>query len=71
MPFNLEAASYMFVETDVKKYIIQKKLIGLCNRSLLRELQDKKFQFESLVQKYILQQANDLTNAHQQAIEYY
>ncbi len=71
LPFSREAASYMFVEKDVKKYIIQKKLIGLCNRSLLRELQDNKFQFESLVQKYILRQANDLTNAHQQAIEYY
>ncbi|MDJ0536979.1 MAG: tetratricopeptide repeat protein [Xenococcaceae cyanobacterium MO_207.B15] len=71
LPFNREAASYMWIEKEVKPLIIQKKLKELCNRSLLTGLQDKKFQFESLVKKYIQQQSNNLTNAHQQAIEYY
>lgn len=71
LPFNREAASYMWIEKEVKPIVIQKKLQELCNRSLLIKTQDNKFQFESLVQKYVLQQANDLTYAHQQAIEYY
>ena len=54
-----------------KKIDIRESLQELCNRSLLIKTQDNKFQFESLVQKYVLQQENDLTNAHQQAIEYY
>ncbi len=54
-----------------RKIDIQKSLQELCNRSLLIKTEDRKFQFESLVQKYIQQQANDLTNAHQQAIQYY
>ncbi|MDJ0690495.1 MAG: tetratricopeptide repeat protein [Xenococcaceae cyanobacterium MO_188.B32] len=71
LPFNLEAASYMWIGEEVKPFVIQKKLQELCNRSLLVKTEDNKFQFESLVRKYFLQQANDLNNAHQQAIEYY
>ncbi len=54
-----------------RKIDIQKSLQELCNRSLLIKTEDNKFQFETLVQKYIQQQANDLTTAHVQAIEYY
>ncbi|VEP15274.1 conserved hypothetical protein [Hyella patelloides LEGE 07179] len=50
---------------------VREPLQELCNRSLLTKTKDNKYQFESLVQKYVLQQANTLTNAHQQAIEYY
>ena len=85
LPFNREAASYLIpiqkqnffnklfsFRKEVKtKLDIRKSLQELCNRSLLVKNQDNKFQFESLVAKYIKQQEPDLTNAHQQAIEYY
>lgn len=71
VPFNREAASYMLVDREVKPIIIQKKLQELCDRSLLKKTQDNQFNFESLLQKYILQQAKDLTNAHQNAINFY
>ena len=71
LPFNRKAASYMLREKEAKPIVVERKLQELCNRSLLTKTEDRKFQFESLVQKYVLQQANTLTNAHQQAIEYY
>ncbi|MEM7760791.1 MAG: tetratricopeptide repeat protein [Cyanobacteria bacterium P01_A01_bin.40] len=71
LPFNWEGASYMWTEAEEKPFIIQKKLQEFCNRSLLVKTEDNKFQFESLVQKFILQQTQDLTNAHKKAIEYY
>ena len=71
LPFNRQAASYMWQEEEVKPIVINKKLQELCNRSLLIKTENSKFQFESLVQKFILQQTNDLTTAHLQAIEYY
>ena len=71
LPFNLEAAQYMWKDKKVKKYIIQEELQELCDRSLLIENQNNKYQFQSLIQNYIHQQDNDLTNAHQQAIKYY
>ncbi|MGK7953442.1 MAG: tetratricopeptide repeat protein [Xenococcaceae cyanobacterium] len=71
LPFNREAANYQWIGKKVKPIVIQKKLQEFSNRSLLIKTQENKFQFESLVQKYVLQQANSLNNAHQQAIEYY
>ncbi|MEM8721921.1 MAG: tetratricopeptide repeat protein [Cyanobacteria bacterium P01_G01_bin.39] len=71
VPFNRQAASYMWHEEEAKPIIINKKLQELCDRSLLIKTEEFNFQFESLVQKFILQQAHDLSNAHVQAIEYY
>ena len=71
LPFDYEAARYMLVNRGVKPFVVQKKLQELCHRSLLIKTEDNKCQFESLVQKFILKQATNLTNAHQQAIEYY
>ncbi len=71
LPFNWEAASYMWMETEEKPFVIQKKLQEFCNRSLLIKTKDGKFQFESLVQKFILQQTHNLTDAHKKVIEYY
>lgn len=70
LPFNWEAASYMWMEAEEKPFVIQKKLQEFCNRSLLIK-ENNKFQFESLVQKFILQQTQDLTDAHNKAIKYY
>ena len=61
----------MWIEKEVKPFIIQKQLKELSNRSLLTKIENNKFQFESLVQRYILQQINDLTIAHEKAINYY
>ena len=71
LPFNWEAASYMWMKAEVKPFIIQKKLQDFCNRSLLIKTEENKFQFESLVQRFILQQTENLTDAHKKAIEYY
>lgn len=71
LPFNREAASYMWIDGKVKPIVIQEKLHKLCNRSLLTKTKDNRFQFESLVQKYILQQPNNFNTAHLQAIQYY
>ena len=79
LPFNREAASYLipvqkqnffdklfsFGRGFKTKLDIRKSLQELCNRSLLVKNQDNKFQFESLVAKYIKQQKPNLTNAHQ------
>ena len=72
LPFNREAASYMWIEEEVKPIVIQKKLQELCNRSLLTKTQDNQYLFQALVREYLHQQEKrDLTIAHQQAIEYY
>ena len=72
-PFDENAAGWMFTseqelatETD-----IEEELIELFNRSLLQQTKDNKYQFLSLVQRYIQQKAKDLTDAHNRAIEYY
>ena len=71
LPFNREAAQYMWKKIGVKLSVINEKLRELCNRSLLIKTEVNNFKFESLVQKFILQQENNLTNAHINAIEYY
>ena len=72
LPFNREAASYMWIEEEIKPIVIQKKLQELCNRSLLTTTQDNRYLFQALVREYLHQQQKpDLTIAHQQAIEYY
>ncbi|MDJ0594071.1 MAG: tetratricopeptide repeat protein, partial [Pleurocapsa sp. MO_226.B13] len=72
LPFNREAASYMWIEEEIKPIVIQKKLQELCNRSLLTKTQDNQYLFPALVQEYLYQQQKpNLTTAHLQAIEYY
>jgi len=71
LPFNREAAQYMWLKEEVKPLVINKKLQELCNRSLLIKTEAINYKFDSLVQKFILQQENNLTNAHINAIGYY
>lgn len=61
----------MWRENNVKPIVIQKNLQEFCNRSLLISTRNNIFQFESLVHRFILQQINILTDAHEQAIKYY
>ncbi len=70
LPFNSQAASYMWSQ-EIKPIVIEEKLQGLCDRFLLRRIEDDKFEFEFIVKKYVQQQANDLTHAHRKAIKYY
>ncbi|MEM9276897.1 MAG: NB-ARC domain-containing protein, partial [Cyanobacteria bacterium P01_F01_bin.143] len=72
LPFDLEAASYIWLEKDVTSFVINKKLQELCNRSLLIKAQNNQYIFQALVKEYLSQQEKqDLTIAHQQAVEYY
>ena len=72
LPFDREAAGYMWIEEEVKPIVIQKKLQQLYNRSLLTKTQNNQYLFQALVREYLHQQEKpDLTNAHQQAIAYY
>ncbi len=58
-------------KTD-KQLDIVKALQELCNCSLLTKTQDNRYLFQTLVREYLYQQQKqDLTTAHQQAIEYY
>ena len=70
LPFDREAASY--IKTTDKQLHIVKALQELCNCSLLTKTKDDRYLFPALVQEYLYQQQKqDLTIAHQQAIEYY
>ena len=72
LPFNREAARYMWIEEEVKPIVIQKKLQELCNRSLLTKTPDNQYLLQALVREYLQkQEKRDLTIAHRQAIEYY
>jgi tetratricopeptide (TPR) repeat protein len=71
LPFNCEAASYLWIDEAVKIIVVQKALQELRNRSLLVKTVNNKYQIQSVVKEYIYQQDIDLTTAHQQAIGYY
>ncbi len=71
LPFNRKAANYIWGKSEINGSVIPKKLQEFCNRSLLIKTRDNKFQFESLVQRYIQKQVSNFTNAHNKAIEYY
>ncbi|MGK7951843.1 MAG: NB-ARC domain-containing protein [Xenococcaceae cyanobacterium] len=59
-------------KTTDKQLDIVKALQELCNRSLLTKTEDNRYLFQTLVREYLYQQQKqDLTIAHQQAIEYY
>ena len=70
LSFDVEAASYMWF-SQKKSKTVDKALKDLWHRSLLLKTEDKKYQFQPLIQKYIYQQKNNLIQAHQKAANYY
>lgn len=80
-PFDQLAATYMLSsneDTEVNEFKkadrlleSQRYLRDLLNRSLLLETQNRRYQIQPLVHKYVLMYAANLTISHMGAIKYY